>query len=158
MSGSQAEDREPAPSDSGQPSGHSSRTIKLDSNEFKIDPKNSAGNALLKNQTTVVFSLVDTDVLLPIHVADRIVIGRLDFDSIEKIDIDLMPYGARERGVSRQHAALYRTRHTVSLVDLKSSNGTYLNGLKLVPLQPRLLREDDEVRLGSMRFRINFDR
>ena len=156
MSGSQAEDREPIP-DSGQPSDRPSRTIKLDSNEFKYDPKNLAGNALLKNQTTVVFSLIDTEVTLPIHVADRVVIGRLDHEGIEKIDIDLMPYGARERGVSRQHAALYRTRHTVSLVDLKSSNGTYLNGVKLVPLQPRLLREDDEVRLGNMRFRIYFD-
>ena len=125
------------------------QTIKFDTHEFDLEAKTLTGNALLKNHTTVVFALMDTDISLPIHVADRVTIGRLDFNTSEKTDIDLMPYGGRDRGVSRRHAALYRTRHTVSLVDLKSSNGTYLNEVKLLPYQPRLLREDDEVPSGE---------
>lgn len=135
-----------------------SKTIKFDTHEFDLEAKRLTGNALLKNHTTVVFALIDSDISLPIHVADRVTIGRLDFNTSDKADIDLMPYGARDQGVSRRHAALYRTRHTVSLVDLKSSNGTYLNEVKLLPYQPRLLREDDEVRLGNMRFHVYFDR
>jgi pSer/pThr/pTyr-binding forkhead associated (FHA) protein len=87
-----------------------------------------------------------------------VVIGRPDIESGDKVDIDLTPYGGRERGVSRRHAVLYRTVFTVSIVDLNSSNGTYLNGVRLVPHQPRLLREGDEVRLGNMRFHTYFDR
>ena len=135
-----------------------SKTIKFDIREFDLEARTYAGNALLKKRTTVVFALMDSRLLLPVPVTDRVVIGRLDFNASEKADIDLMPYGGRESGVSRRHAALCRSRNTVSLVDLESSNGTYLNGVKLIPHQSRLLREDDEIRLGNMQFRIYFAR
>jgi hypothetical protein len=135
-----------------------SKTIKVEGEQFDLEAKILAGNVLLKNQTTVIFALLDSDLVLPVHVADRVVIGRIDADGSDKVDIDLMPYEGRKLGISRRHAALYRSRHTVSLVDLNSSNGTYLNGIRLVPHQPRLLREGDEVRMGNMRFRITFDR
>jgi len=157
----QVEDGDPVPDTSSNIKKHvqsASRTIKIATNDLNLEAKTLAGNALLKNHTTVVFALNESDLVLPIHIKDRIVIGRLDVDSTEEVDIDLLPYGARANGVSRRHAALYRTRHTVSLVDLNSSNGTYLNGVKLIPLQPRLLREEDEVRLGNMRFHVHFDR
>jgi hypothetical protein len=134
-----------------------SKTLKIDSHRFDLETKSSVGNVLLKNHTTVIFALVGRDIFLPIHIRDRVTIGRLDFDSSEKADIDLMPWGARDQGVSRCHAALYRTRHTVFIVDLNSSNGTYLNGIKLVPNQPRLLREGDAVHLASMYFHIHFE-
>jgi hypothetical protein len=136
----------------------SSKTVKIDPHEFDLEAKTLAGNALLKNHSAVVFALIDSEILLPIHVTNRMIIGRSDVESGEKVDIDLTPYGGRERGVSRRHAILYRTRFTVSLVDLNSSNGTYLNGLRLIPHQPRLLREGDEVRLGNMRFHTYFER
>jgi FHA domain len=134
------------------------KTVELDPHEFDLEPKTLAGNALLKDRTTVVFALIDSEVLLPIHIQNRLIIGRLDVEGGEKVDVDLTPYGGRERGVSRRHVVLYRTRYTVSLADLNSSNGTYLNGVQLVPHQPRLLREGDEVRLGNMRFHTYFDR
>jgi pSer/pThr/pTyr-binding forkhead associated (FHA) protein len=134
------------------------KTVEIDPSEFDLEAKPLAGNALLKNHSTVVFALIDSEVLLPIHVIDRVIIGRPDVESGEKVDVDLTPYGGRERGISRRHAVLYRTSYTVSLVDLNSSNGTYLNGVRLVPHQPRLLREGDEVRLGNMRFHTYFDR
>jgi pSer/pThr/pTyr-binding forkhead associated (FHA) protein len=134
-----------------------SKTIRLDSHEFELEPRSSAGNVLLKSHTTVIFSLVGRDIFLPIHIRNRVTIGRLDFDTTEKADIDLMAYGARDQGVSRCHAALYRTGHTVFIVDLDSSNGTYLNGIKLLPHQPRLLREGDEVHLSKMHFRVHFE-
>jgi hypothetical protein len=135
-----------------------SETVEIDPREFELDAKPLAGNALLKNHTTVVFALIDSEVLLPIHIKGRVIIGRTDVESGKKVDIDLTPYGGRENGVSRRHATLYRTRQTVSLVDLNSSNGTFLNGVQLIPHQPRLLREGDEVRLGKIRFHISFGR
>ena len=134
-----------------------SKTKQVDNQKFDSQAKPLAGNALLQNHTTVLLALMDSDILLSVDLADRVIIGRQDFETNEKADIDLMPYGGRDRGVSRRHAALYRTNHTVSLVDLNSTNGTYLNGVKLAADQPRLLREGDEVRFGSMRFHISFD-
>jgi hypothetical protein len=135
-----------------------SKTAEIDPADFDLETKTLAGNALLKNHTTVVFALIDSEILLPIHITDRVIIGRPDDESSEKVDVDLTPYGGCAKGVSRRHAVLYRTRYTVSLVDLDSSNGTYLNGVRLIPHQPRLLREGDEVRLGNMRFHTYFDR
>ena len=133
------------------------KTIKIETRDLEFEIKNLTGNALLKKQTTIIFAIKDSDLFLPICITDRAVIGRMDAESTEAVDIDLMPYGGREQGVSRRHAALYRHRTTMTLVDLDSSNGTYLNGVRLIPHQPRLLREGDEVRLGNMCFHISFD-
>src|SRR5690349_13108254 len=54
------------------------KTVELDPSEFDLEAKALAGNALLKNHSTVVFALIDSEVLLPIHVADRVIIGRPD--------------------------------------------------------------------------------
>ena len=133
------------------------KTIKIESREMKLEAKNLAGNALLQKRTTLVFALMDSPILLPIMVTDEVVIGRLDTETTDNADIDLSPYNGREFGVSRRHVVVNRHGNTLTLVDLGSSNGTYLNGVKLVPHQPRVLREGDEVRLGNMRFQIYFD-
>jgi hypothetical protein len=133
------------------------RTDKIKDIKSELVTKPLAGNVLLQGRMTVVFALIDKDVLLPIPVQGRVTIGRSAIEGSENLHVDLNPYGGQESGVSRWHAALYRTQHTVSLVDLGSTNGTYINGTKLVPHQPRLLREGDEVRLAGMRFHISFD-
>ena len=71
-------------------------------------------------------------------------------------DVDLAPYGAAEQGVSRRHAVIRRGEDTLTLVDLGSTNGTHLNGQRLIPHQPRVLRDGDEVRLGKLVFHIFF--
>ncbi len=47
--------------------------------------------------------------------------------------------------VSRRHAQVMHTDQGVSLVDLKSSNGTYVNG---EPIQERCLRSGDRIQFG----------
>jgi pSer/pThr/pTyr-binding forkhead associated (FHA) protein len=49
--------------------------------------------------------------------------------------------------VSRRHARLMREREGYILEDLGSSNGTYLNGERLVGRQP--LKSGDQIRLGA---------
>jgi hypothetical protein len=133
------------------------KTRQIDTQKFDLESRTFTGNALLQKQTTVLFALIDSDLVLPVHIRDRVIIGRRDWESNEQADIDLAPYSGRERGVSRQHAALHRSSHVVSLVDLNSSNGTYINGTKLLAYQPRLLREGDQICFGNMCFRITFD-
>ncbi len=84
------------------------------------------------------------------------VLGRADTTSTQKPDLDLTPYGALEKGVSRIHAAIFRNDDTLTLVDKGSANGTHLNGQRLVPDQPRVLRDGDEIRLGKLIAHIYF--
>jgi hypothetical protein len=66
---------------------------------------------------------------------------------------------AKERGlliddpkVSRLHAELRASRDTLELVDMGSTNGTFVNSERLIPNQPRLLKPGDELLFGSTRF------
>ena len=145
------------PSEMRQQLREASTTRRIDTQKFDVEGKSFCGNALLHSHTILLLAMIDSNVLLPLDLADRMIIGRMDWEANEQANIDLSPFGARERGVSRQHAALHRNGHTVSLVDLNSSNGTFINGVRLIPYQPRLLREGDELCFGSMRFRVSFD-
>ncbi len=71
-------------------------------------------------------------------------------------DLNLNPYGAREKGVSRVHAALRRDRSQVLLIDLGSTNGTRLNGKPLAAHQPIRVENGDEIRLGRLMLTISF--
>lgn len=55
-----------------------------------------------------------------------------------------------ESSLSRQHAELVRTGGTVTLTDLGSTNGTYVNGVKLVA--PTVLNPGDTVQFGAAQF------
>ncbi|MDW8172573.1 MAG: FHA domain-containing protein [Anaerolineae bacterium] len=87
----------------------------------------------------------------------RLVFGRSDNDqSSSKPDIDLSPFGALEKGVSRRHAIIEPNEDTLMIMDIGSSNGTFLNGQRLLPNQPRVLRDGDEIRLGRLVAHIYF--
>jgi pSer/pThr/pTyr-binding forkhead associated (FHA) protein len=139
-----------------------SKTVKLNNPLTEIETKPLVTGPLLQGHTTLIFTLTGTAISFPmrIRITGRLVIGRqgLDTNTSEKVDLDLTHYGAIDAGVSRVHAVLYRTRYTISLADLGSTNGTYINGVKQVPHQPRLLREGDEVRFANLRFHLSFDR
>ena len=125
------DEAEPASMPGGLPAA--SKTIKVDTSNLRPEAKSLTGNALVQSQTTVMLALVGTDIVLTVQLANRLTIGRRELEDSNPVDIDLMPYGGREQGISRQQATLYRTRHTLSLVDLNSTNGTFLNGERLAP-------------------------
>ncbi|MFN8531419.1 MAG: FHA domain-containing protein [Anaerolineae bacterium] len=87
----------------------------------------------------------------------EIVLGRGDPATGTVPTIDLGPYEAIEKGVSRKHAQIIRREdNALHLIDLASGNGTYLNGQRLIPNQPRILRNGDEIRLGRLVMMIEF--
>lgn len=69
-------------------------------------------------------------------------------------DVDLTSYAAYRMGVSRRHAILMLKDSRLHLIDLGSSNGTMLNGVKLAPHQPRTLHDGDTIMLGKMNLRV----
>jgi pSer/pThr/pTyr-binding forkhead associated (FHA) protein len=71
-------------------------------------------------------------------------------------DVDLNPYGGREKGVSRHHASLRVDGKQLLLMDLGSANGTKLNGDTMRPQEPVRLLDGDEIRLGKLLVRVYF--
>jgi hypothetical protein len=85
-----------------------------------------------------------------------LVIGRSDARLRYHADIDLTPYGAMDRGVSREHAKVFIEDDHIYIMDLDSTNGTYISGKRLEPNTPTLLRRGDELLLGRLPVQILF--
>ncbi|GAB5493950.1 MAG: FHA domain-containing protein [Phototrophicaceae bacterium] len=92
----------------------------------------------------------------PISVERRknMILGRSD--STTSVDINLVNFNAQEYGVSRQHAKLNANEQPPVLIDLGSSNGTYINGQRLDPETPQTLESGDEIQLGRLKMRVYF--
>ena len=58
-----------------------------------------------------------------------------------------------DTNTSRRHATIQASGGQFSLVDNGSSNGTFLNGVRVVAQTPQPLRPGDEVQIGMTRFR-----
>lgn len=80
------------------------------------------------------------------------VLGRFDGDPVEvETDlIDLSDYGAVELGVSRRHAEISYTGEAFVLRDLDSTNGTWLNQMRLTPNAHYVLQSNDQIILGRL--------
>ena len=80
----------------------------------------------------------------------NLIIGRKDPESTISVDIDLAPFDAQVLGVSRQHARLDASQTPPVLTDLKSYNGTFINGKQVNADEPISLESGDEIRLGRL--------
>jgi pSer/pThr/pTyr-binding forkhead associated (FHA) protein len=116
----------------------------------------SWGTTNFERNARIVMHIRDASEVIEFEPEKRMLIGRLDSSSLQKPDLDLTPYGALEKGVSRIHAAIYRNDETLTVVDMGSANGTHLNGQRLSPDVPRVLRDGDELRLGKLVAHIYF--
>jgi len=94
---------------------------------------------------------------IEIHVPVKekgIVIGREDADNNIFPDIDTTTFGGNQAGVSRRHAQITLQLNQYFIQDLNSTNGTYVNRIKLGQVQKFPLNHDDELVLGRLRFRV----
>jgi pSer/pThr/pTyr-binding forkhead associated (FHA) protein len=69
-------------------------------------------------------------------------------------DVDLSPYDAYAQGVSRLHATIKIVDHGVVVTDSGSSNGTRVNGQKIVPHIDYPLNHGDVIALGKFKIQI----
>ncbi len=104
----------------------------------------------LKNKNSVHFTFDPAQIEL-------IVMGRRDPVSGDHPTVDLQDHDAEEQGVSRRHAVIKRmSSNALQLIDNASVNGTFLNGQIMLPHEPRILRDGDEVRLGRLVIDVSF--
>ncbi|NDJ77594.1 MAG: FHA domain-containing protein [Chloroflexi bacterium] len=132
-------------------------TTKLEEVYESLEPRRRWGTAYFDQRTKLRLTFRDTNETLLIDVPHQIVLGRRGEDPTPNAaDVDLTPYRALETGVSRRHLEIIREHDTVTVIDLNSANGTFLNGQKLMANEPRILRDNDELRLGRLVIRVSF--
>lgn len=98
--------------------------------------------------------LMDSGKILPLASRNEFTLGRLSEGQPIMPDIDLTPYQAYASGVSRLHAVVKRDAGQALVMDLGSSNGTYLNGRRLNPHMEETLSHGDIVALGKLKIQI----
>lgn len=96
----------------------------------------------------------ESDQNIEVTLDKKLIIGRSDPTRQVFPEIDLAPYGALEKGVSRRHARLSSRRGLIMIEDLASINGTYLNGKRLTPYLPEVVHDGDQLQIGSLPIRI----
>jgi hypothetical protein len=118
------------------------------------------GTARFGSHMNLVIRLRDSATTFVYEAAqiDELLLGRFDPVTRHSPDVDLHEYAATEKGVSRRHAVIVRRDGALNLIDQGSPNGTFLNGQRLIPHQPRILRDGDDVRLGHLVLEIHFER
>ncbi len=93
---------------------------------------------------------------LKLPVTRQVVMGRCSLTPGPQPEVDLGPFAAEEKGVSRCHVRISRQASLVYVADLGSLNGTWLNGFALAPHVERLLRDGDCLRLGRLELKAIF--
>lgn len=116
------------------------------------------GEARFGHSSTLLLHVQGYERPIYVKVQDRpeVLLGRASMQTGTLPDVDLTPYGAAEKGVSRTHARLRYQDNSITLTDLDSVNNTYINGQRLHPNEVRVLRDGDEIRLGRLQMRVSF--
>src|SRR5258708_4036593 len=90
-----------------------------------------------------------------LDVTTQISIGRSDILEGHIPGLDLTPFGARDKGISRRHALLSGAEGGLYIRDLNSTNGTRLNGFTLHANEPYKISQGDEIEFGHLRMMFN---
>ena len=85
-----------------------------------------------------------------------VMIGRRHQSLPVQPHIDLSPYLTEHHGVSRRHAVLRLRGTRLEILDLNSTNGTSINGVRFSPQENHQLRHQDMLCLGQVQMRVSF--
>jgi len=94
--------------------------------------------------------LFGNDKVFPLEGKKEFILGRRVKSSAELVDFDFEPYDGYSKGVSRTHAKIVVSGDLVTITDLRSSNGTFLNRKRLMPAKMYTLAHGDILSLGSL--------
>lgn len=102
----------------------------------------------------VALHIMDAGKIVPLTGRDEFTLGRTAEGQPITPDIDLSPYKAYEKGVSRLHAKIKINGSIITVIDLGSVNGTRVNGQKIAPDQPYPLNHGDILSLGKIKIQL----
>ena len=104
----------------------------------------------------IEFRVVGTPNIIKAPVKDKMLIGRPDPKLGVEPEIDVNPHGGHTMGVSRRHAMIRTMNNRVTIEDLNSANGTYINEHILETEKEYRIRDRDIIRLGHMRLQVHY--
>jgi len=114
------------------------------------------GTVRLKGDLVLTELQTETEFKILQVYLDEVVIGRRDKDANFKPTVDVTELNGHKLGVSRRHASIRWENGLLVIVDHNSRNGTFLNGKRIVPEQARILRNNDIVSVGLMKFKLSY--
>lgn len=87
---------------------------------------------------------------IPLVAQAELLVGRLDEVSGIEPEVDLTPHGGLDGGVSRRHARLFYEGNAWFVMDLDSTNGTFVNGKEVAPKTRVPLHDGDKVTFAEV--------
>jgi hypothetical protein len=121
--------------------------------QFEAKIRDRHQGKLKRGDLALYIGEAEEPIIIPI-MRDMLV-GRFGGDLTDMpAGLDLTPYGALESGVSRKHALLRRLGPDIVVIDLGSTNGTWLNGVQLKPQEPITVKSGDRLIFGQLMIHI----
>jgi hypothetical protein len=108
-------------------------------------------------QSWISLHIIESGQILPLADRTEFTLGRSAEGQPIVPDVDLSSYNAYANGVSRLHAAIKLVNNRIVVVDLGSSNGTYLNGVRLSPYIETPVSHGDLIYLGKLKIQVLID-
>jgi hypothetical protein len=105
-------------------------------------------------QSWLSLHIIESGQILPLADRTEFTLGRMAEGQPIVPDIDLSPYNAYANGVSRLHAAIKLVNNQVIIIDLGSSNGTYINGTRLSPYVEMPVADGDIAYIGKLKIQL----
>jgi hypothetical protein len=127
----------------------------LDASKLQVDPVAEAQKVVTDDlDASISLHLVDSGKVLHLAGRNEFTFGRMTEGQPILPDVDLSPYEAYAQGVSRLHASLKVAGQRVVIMDMGSSNGTRVNGQKIIPHVDYPLSHGDIITLGKFKFQV----
>lgn len=104
----------------------------------------------------IEFRVIGTPEIIRAPIGERLTLGRDDSQNDIYPEIDLTPFRGQHLGVSRKHARIIMRNNRITVEDLQSANGTYINGKHIGVLNATRLRDGDQLKLGSLSLQVHF--
>lgn len=135
--------------------GEDRATDPLEDDEAEVSPvpeeeKTRSQPAKGQEPHTLRLKIGDRQRKVEVSLNKTIHLGRIDPGSDVFPEIDLTEH-APAKNISRRHASIRTQDGMVVIEDLGSINGTFLNGDRLSPYLPQLLKNGDSLYLGKLR-------
>lgn len=110
----------------------------------------NAGSAQLSSALPAIRLRIEDRREVELMLNKTIWIGRMDPADDIFPEIDLTDDGPAAKSVSRRHARILKRGEAITIEDLGSVNGTFINRKKLAPYIPEKLHNGDILQLGTL--------
>ena len=142
-------------------SNHSSlprpQTLIVNSDAADTDTTPRWGEVRFNEHTELVLTSSGYTEKLVLRINHSLVLGRRgEGDAVNVPDVDLNVFDAYLRGVSKRHAMIEAADRLLTIHDLGSRNGTFINMQSVAAHSHRVIRDGDTIQLGNLELHVRF--